>query len=61
MFQDHVIGLKYAILGVVTIPIALTNGVVVAVIVRYRELWDDRITVEPLLYDHHQNHIGVVV
>ena len=38
------IGLKSAILGVVTILIVPTNGVVIAVIMRYRELWDDRIT-----------------
>ena len=44
MYQDDLIGLKPAILGVVTILIVIINGVVIAVITRYRELWDDCIT-----------------
>ena len=44
MREQDLIGLKSAILGIITILIVITNGVVIAVITRYRDLWDDRIT-----------------
>ena len=45
MHEGDLAGLKSATLGVVTILIVITNGVMIAVIARYRDLWDDRITI----------------
>ena len=45
MFVHDLIGLKSAILATIAILTVITNGVVIAVITRYPELRDDRITI----------------